>query len=168
MILNFLRLFHAVFGIVGIGTGLVVLTRMVSRSRFERTASLFLKCSLAASATGLFFSVHHLSIMQLAAMLGVYLSGIVVLAWRKVHLDHSWAPALVLSIVSVLCLDCLIAIAHLFRFLALFNSSDPAHPGLLFLVTVSAVTLLFAVLGMVAVKKQHRVLAHSVAHKVAG
>ncbi len=157
MILGFLKFVHIVFGLIGLVAGIWVLFGMLAGEFLEKWAVIFLKCALAASVTGLLFPFHHFLPTHWAAMLGIYTSGIAVLAWRRYHLAGIWALVFVLCIAFVLCLDVLVVIAHIFGMLAL------THPRLLFPVIESIVTLLFAGFCIFTVKRYRNRSAISLA-----
>lgn len=153
MILGILKFVHVVLAVVGLGAGISLLYRVVSGGRIERWAVLFLKCSLLASATGILLSLYHPGLAQWGAMLAVYVSGLAVLALRKFHLAGIWAPTFLLSLISVLCLDFLVAVVHLFRFLSVYNLVPPEHTRQLLFFTASIVMLFCTALGIFAMRR---------------
>jgi hypothetical protein len=167
MLLTLFKLIHVFVGLNAIGIGIAVAIRMASGRRFERWAVQFLKYSLAASATGMLLALDHPDIMSWAAALGVYLSGLAVLTSRKSGLSGDWALAFLLSTLSVLCLDTVVAVAHLFRVLARFNllKSSPDNTVVVFAAALITV-LMFAVLSVVSVRKSHMNATSSFVHKV--
>jgi hypothetical protein len=153
MILDILKFVHVVLAVVGLGAGICLLYRVVSGGRIERWAVLFLKCSLLACATGILLSLYPPGLARWGAVLAVYASGLAVLALRKFHLAGPWAPTFVLSLISVLCLDFLVAVVHLFRFLSAYNLLPPEQTSQLLFFTASIVMLFFAALGIFAVRR---------------
>lgn len=147
MILEILKFVHVVFGAVAIGAGARAVFGILKGKLFKKWTVVFLKCALVASVTGLLFPFHHFLPTHWAAMSAVYVSGVVVLAWRRYHLADIWALIFALSIMLVLCLDILVVIAHVFEMLI------PPQHKLSFLITESMVMLLFVGLGIFAVRK---------------
>jgi hypothetical protein len=80
-------------------------------------------------------------------MSAVYVAGVAVLAWCKYGLDGIWDLIFALSSRLVLCLDFLVAIAHV------FNVLIPTQPKPFFLITELMAMLLFASLGLFIVRK---------------
>jgi hypothetical protein len=153
VILGILKLVHILFGLIGIGAGTVVLLGMFTGELLDKWSAIFLKCALAVSVTGLLFPLHHVLPTHWAAMLEIYVSGVAILAWRRFRLAGIWAPAFALSMIFTLCLNILVAIAHVFDYLPVFEMLAPTQPKLLFLITESMVMLLFAGLGIFTVKR---------------
>lgn len=156
MILGILQFVHVAFGLIGIGAGVIVLFRLLTGEFLDKWAAIFLKCVLAASVTGLLFPSPYFIATHWAAMLGIYVSGLAILAWRRFHLAGIWAPVFALSIMSALCLNILVAVAHIFHYPPVPGVSSPAQPKLLFLITESIVMLLFAGLGIFTVKRYRK------------
>lgn len=153
MILGILKFAHVVLALVGLGAGVGLLWGMVSGGRIKRWAVPFLKFTLLASATDILLSLYHPGLARWGAMLVVYVSGLAVLALRKFHLAGIWAPTFVLSLISVLCLDFLVAVVHLFRFLSAYNLVPPERTSQLLFFTASIVMLFFAALGIFAMRR---------------
>lgn len=166
MLLIVLKLIHAFFGVNAIGVGIAVTIRMVSGRPFERWAVQFLKYSLIASATGMLLSLDHPDLLSWIAALGVYFSGVAVLASRKCQFSGDWALAFLLTTLSVLCLDTVVAIAHAFRLLTRFNLLASSRDTLELFVAALISVLMFAFLSMVSVKRLHMNTTGSVVHKM--
>lgn len=155
MFLIILKTIHVFFGISAIGIGIPVLIEMISGRPFERWAIQFLRVSLLASAMGLLLSLYHADLMRWAAVLGVYASGIAVLAWRKFELAEGSALAFVLSTLSVLYLDTVIMLAHACRLLVRLNVIASWQPNLMFFASALMAIPLFAVFSVVSVQRLH-------------
>jgi hypothetical protein len=153
VILGVIKLVHILFGLIGLGTGIMVLFGMFAGQLLDKWSAIFLKCALAASVTGLLFPTHHFLPTHGAAMLEIYASAMAVLAWRRFRLAGVWALIFALSMIFTLCLNILVAIAHIFEYLPVFTLMAPAQPKLLFLITESMVMLFFAGLGVFTVKR---------------
>ncbi len=151
--LNLLKLIHVFLGLNALGAGTAVCTRMVTGRPFETWFKHFLRFSLAAASVGLILSIDHTSVTQLFTMLTVYASGFALLSWRKYSSSDSWRPAVVLSTMCVLCLETVIMIAHIFKFLAACNVLGLARPDIPLAVSMVTVVLLFALLSTTALKK---------------
>jgi hypothetical protein len=88
-------------------------------------------------------------------MLSVYVTGMSVLAWRKFHLSGVWRSIFALTITIVLYLNVVVAIDQAFEQMSLFTGLAPAQSEQTFRATQFIVMLLFAVIGIVAVKRFH-------------
>jgi hypothetical protein len=147
MIFVILKLVHVIFGTIGIGAGAWMVFCVLTGKSIQRRSIVFLECSLVASATGLLFPFHHFLPTHWAAMFGIYISGIAVLAWCKYHLAGVWTLIFSLSAMLVFCLDILVVIAHVFEMLI------PTQHKLLFLIMELMAMLLFAGIGLFIVRK---------------
>lgn len=154
MIFVILKLVHVIFGAVGIGAGAWIVFGFLTGKSLKRWPIVFLKCSLVASATRLLFSFHHFLPTHWAAMSGIYISGIAVLAWCKYRLAGIWALVFALSTMLVLCLNILVVIAHVFEKLV------PTQPRLLFLITELMAMLFFAGLDLLIVRRYRNSSVH--------
>lgn len=165
--LNLLEAIHIFLGLTAIGAGISVCARMVAGHPFEMWIPHFLKFSVTAAAVGLIISIDHTSLTQWLTVFGVYVSAFAVFAWRKFNLSENWGAALVLNTMCVLCLDTVIAIAHIFKFLAVCNGSRSSLPDGPYAALIVADVLLFAALSTIAVKKIHPTPSEPMVKKVA-
>ena len=165
--LNLLKLIHVFLGLNALGAGAAVCTRMVMGRPFAKWVKHFLRFSLVGASAGLLVSIGHTSLTQLLTMLAVYASAFAVFSWRKYSASDSWGPAVVLSTMCVLCLDTVIMIAHIFKFLAASNVLGLERPDIPLAVSMVTVVLLFALLSANALKKIHQHSSNSLMHKAA-
>ena len=159
--MSILRFVYAVCDLLAIGAGTIVLFGLLTGELIDKWAALFLKCALAASVTGLFFPLHDFTLVEICSMLSVYVSGMAILAWRRFHLSGVWRSIFALTITIVLYLNVVVAIDQVFEQMSLLMGLAPAQSELTFRATQFLVMLLFAVIGMVAVKRFHNRGAHS-------
>lgn len=137
MILEILKIVHAVFGAVGISTGTWVVFGLLKGRLFKKWTVVFLNFALVTSATGLLIPFHHFHPTHWAAMSAVYVVGVAALAWRKYGLVGIWALLFAFSTMLVLCIDVLVVISHIFEKLI------PVQPKVHFFIAESMVILLF-------------------------
>ncbi len=155
MVLSFLTFIHVLCGLAGIGSGAIVLLGMLKGELFEKSATLFLSCSLVVSVTGFLFPCSHLLPTHGAAVFVIYVAAMAIPAWRMFYLVGIWNSIFVLSIIIILGLDTLVAVAHAFTFTPALRELAPTQTELPFLVTEFAIMLVFVVLGTFAVKRFH-------------
>lgn len=165
--LNLLRLIHAFLGLNTLGAGAAVCVRMMRGRSFEPWVKHFLRCSLASASVGLILSIDHTSGIQSLTMLTVYLAGLVVFSWRKYGASDAWGPAVVLSTMSVLCMQTVIMSAHVMRLLEASRLLDTGETHAQMVVLDLATVLLFAVFSSISLKKIHRHPRTSMVHGVA-
>jgi hypothetical protein len=153
MILSILRLGYAICDVISIGTGIVVLFGLLTGELLDRWATHFLRYTLATSVTGLLFPLHDFTLVQRCSMLAVYTSGMAILAWRKYHLSGIWRSIFPFAISITFYLNVVVlfdhALDHIFRFTGL----TPPQSELTSRTTQLFVMLLFAMIGIVAVKR---------------
>ena len=152
MILSVLRLCHAICDVISIGTGIVVLFGLFTGELLDKWATLFLRYTLATCVTGLLFPLHDFTLVQRCSMLAVYTSGMAILAWRKFHLSGIWRSIFPFSISIVLYLNVVVLIDHALDQIFRFKGLTPPQSELTSRTTQFLVILLFAVIGIVAVK----------------
>lgn len=94
-------------------------------------------------------------------MLSVYVSGMAILAWRRFHLSGVWRSIFALTITTVLYLNVVVAIDHVFEQVSRFMGLAPTQSELASRATQFLVMVLFAVIGIVAVTRFHNRGGHS-------
>lgn len=144
---------HIAFALVTLGIGSAVLYGMLIGKLAVRRAVVFLECFLITCATGLLIPLDHLPTIHLVAMLGVYVSGIAVLALCKFHLMDYWRAVFVVTIIALLCLNIFASVVHIFKFTPIFETLAPGRSKVLFYVTEIAAMLPLAGLSLFAVNK---------------
>jgi hypothetical protein len=160
MILNILTFIHLVFSLIAIGTGLKVLSGLLTMKPIDKWAVTFLRCILVASVSGLLLPLHPLLPTHWIAMISVYVSGAAILGWCKFHLAGVWRAISVLSITIVFCLNILLVTAQAFRHIPALKPLASIQSGPAFLISEFAVMAIFTVLGMVAVLRSRDKPAH--------
>jgi hypothetical protein len=155
VLFNILTLIHVLSGLSAIGSGARVLYEILDEELIERWAVIFLRCTLLASVTGLFFPMDHFLPTHWNAMLSVYVSCVAVLAWRKSYLSRNWNLAFTLSVIAILFMDILLAIAHIFTFVPVLAELASTRSWQVLLIDIS-IMLSFAALGVsVIIRKEH-------------
>jgi hypothetical protein len=146
MILEILKIVHAVFGAAGISAGTWVVFGFLKGQLFTKWTVVFLNCALVTSVTGLLIPFHHFLPAHWAAISAVYVVGVAVLAWRKYGLIGIWALLFAFSTMLVLCIDVLVVLSHIFERLI------PIQPKVHFFIAESMVILLFIGLKLFTVR----------------
>jgi hypothetical protein len=94
--------------LVAIGLGTMVLFGILTEELFEGTAVIFFRYSLLAGLTGLISSLQNPQPTRGLWMLQFFVTGVPVLAWRKLHLAGVWRSIFAFSISIVLFLNVVI------------------------------------------------------------
>ena len=158
--MSILRFVYTVCDLLAIGAGTIVLFGLLTGELSDKWAVRFLRCTLATSVIGLFFSLHDFTLIQGCSILTVYASGAAICAWRKFHLSGVWRSIFALTVTIVLYLNVVVAI-QVFEQMFWFTSLAPAQFELTSRATQCVVMVFFAVIGIVAVKRFHSRGAHS-------
>ena len=158
--MSILRFVYAVCDLLAIGAGTIVLFGLFTDELIAKWAAIFLKCALATSVTGLLFPLHDFTLVQRCSMLSVYGSGMAILAWRKFHLSGVWCSIFALTITIVLYLNVVLAIDEVLEQMSQLTGLAPAQSEQTSRATQFLVMLLFAVVGIVAVRRFHNRGAH--------
>jgi hypothetical protein len=159
--MSILRFVYTVCDLVAIGAGTRVLFGLLTGELIDKWAVRFLRSTIAASVIGLLLSLHDFTVVQGCSMLAVYASGVAILAWRKFHLSGVWHSIFALTITTVLYLNVVVAIDQVFEQMFRFTRLAAAQFELTSWATQCFVMVLFAVIGIVAVKRFHSRGAHS-------
>jgi hypothetical protein len=142
------------FGVLALGYGAVVLRGVLKGTLRSKWPMRFLACSLLASLGGLVPLTRHLGPIQGICMLLVYCCGAAIAAWLRFHLSGFWRPAFAFSVTAVLYLDLVFTSMQLFNHLQISAIALAVHFSA-FQVLQFLFAVLFAVLGLLAVKKCH-------------
>ncbi|HKN20014.1 MAG TPA: hypothetical protein VJX73_01285 [Terracidiphilus sp.] len=157
--MNILGGIQAVFGLLAVGYGVMVMRGVLRVSLSGERARRFLKYSLIASLAGLLPLTHHLSLSQGICMLSVYCSAVVVLACLKFHLAGIWRTVFAFSITVVLYLNVVSLLIQLFNRSHLFATATSVAYSVLE-ITQFLLAAFFVVLEVLAVRKCHVKPAH--------
>jgi len=151
---------QVLIGLLAIGSGAIVLHGVMKVELSGNRVTQFLRYSLIASVVGLLPLTHHLSPIQGVCMLTVYCAGAVVLAWRKFRLAGLWRPVFAFFIVAVFYLNVVSVSFRLFKNSDLFAMAS-MESGSPFEVVQFLFASVFAVLGVLAIRKCHTLRTHS-------
>jgi hypothetical protein len=153
MILEIVRFVHVVCALIGMGSGIAVLFGMLIGEFPHRWAAIFLKCALVTSVSGLLLPHHSFLVTDRVSILIIYLSALAVVAWRRYGLAGIWAPVFAMSMDIALCLEILVAVAHVFRYSRFFGALCPTRPGDIFCIAELIAALPFAGFALLIVRR---------------
>lgn len=160
MILSILTFMHFAFSLLAIGAGANVISGLFAGVLIEKWAVAFFRCALAASMTGLLYSLQHLSHFPWISMSLVYVTGAAVIAWRKFHLTGLWRSICAFSATIAFCLNILLFAAYIFNHIPALKALAPTQSEPVFLVSQLVLIGLFVVLGMIAARRFRGVSFH--------
>lgn len=152
--MNVLVWINLAFGVLAVVYGAIVLRGVLRGTLRWKWPTRFLACSLLACLTSLLPFTLHLAPIQQICMVSVYCSAAAMAAWLKFHLIGIWRPVFAFSVTAVLYLDLLSGSVQLFTKSRLFATAL-ARPFSAIQVIQFVFTVLFAVLGVLVVRKCH-------------
>ena len=148
-------LLHVILSLVGIFAGLVVLLGMLNAKRLEGWTALFLATTVLTSVTGFFFPTDRLLPSHVVGIISLVVLVAAILALYAYRLAGSWRWIYVSSAVLALYLNVFVAVVQAFQKLAFLKPLAPTQAEPPFVITQAVVLVVFAVLGIVAVRKFH-------------
>jgi hypothetical protein len=144
---------HVVLGLVGIGSGFVVVYGLVAAKRLDAWTAVFLASTVATSVTGFLFPFerflpsHGIGIVSLAVL------AVAILARYALHLAGAWRRVYVVSAVIALYLNVFVLVAQLFQKVPALNALAPTQSEPPFLLTQFVLLALFVVFAIAATIK---------------
>jgi hypothetical protein len=146
-------LVHTLISLIGIGSGIIVVLRMVARRGLDVWNLVFLVTTIATSVTGFMFPskafgpphiVGVISLVVLAAALSALYAG---------HLAGMWRWIYAASAVVALYFNVFVLVVQLFDKIDFLHKFAPTGVEVPFTAAQGAVLVLFVILGVLAVKR---------------
>jgi hypothetical protein len=150
MLLTAFTIFHVLLSLIGIVAGIIVLWGWISGKSFEQLTTIFLITTVATSVTGFFFPFHGvtpgiiLGVLSLIVLAGAY-------ATRR---KDNWRRTFVITSTLALFFNFFVLIAQSFQKVPFLKSLAPTGTEPPFKIAVAVALVLFAVGGVLAVRKQ--------------
>jgi hypothetical protein len=152
--MNVLVWINFAFGALAVGYGAIVLRGVLRGTLRHKWPARFLMCSLLTSIVGLLPFTFRLAPIQQICLMTVYCSAVAIAAWLKFHLIGIWRLVFAYSVTAVLYLDVLAGSVQLFANSRLFATALAGPFSALQLIQF-VFTVLFAVLGVLVVRRRH-------------
>ncbi len=150
--------FHVIISLVGIFTGLVALFGMLSASRLPTWTALFLLTTIATSVTGFMLPSPGLDAPRVVGAISLVVLAIALLALYSHHLVGAWRWFFVVSSTIALYLNVFVGVVQSFQKVPFLHSLAPNGTEPPFIIAQVLVMAIFAVLGILAVKRFHPVV----------
>jgi hypothetical protein len=147
MILGAFTLFHVLLSLIGIGSGFVVAYGLLTSKRLDNWTALFLITTIATSATGFLFPVHHFMPSHVIGILSLLVLGIAVLARYRYKLVGGWRRTYVITAMIAFYLNFFVLIVQSFQKVPALRALAPTQSEPPFAITQLVVLVLFALLG---------------------
>ena len=145
-------LLHTVLSLVGIVAGLVVAGGLVTGTRLDRWAAVFLVTTVLANASGFGFPFTKLIASHVVGAVSLAVLAAVILADYVQHLAGPWRTTYAVGVVLATYLNVFVLVAQLFKRIPVLFLLAPTQSEPPFALTQVLVLALFVWLGVVAVK----------------
>jgi len=146
---------HVLLSLVGIGSGLVVVSGLLAGKRLAGWTALFLVTTVATSVTGFLFPFHELLPSHKVGILSLIVLAVAILARYAFRLAGTWRLIYVIGTVVALYLNVFVAVFQAFLKIPALKALAPTQKEPPFLAAQLAVLLIFAVLAIFSVKRFH-------------
>lgn len=146
---------HVVLSLIGIGAGFVVLAGMFVSNRLQGWTALFLSTTVLTSVTGYFFPVDRILPSHIVGALSLIVLAAAIIALYGYRLKGAWRLTYVAGAVLALYLNVFVAVVQAFLKIPFLNALAPTQESPVFILTQGAVLLVFAALGILAVRAFH-------------
>ena len=155
---------HVILGLIGIGTGFVVMFGLLTSRRLEGWTALFLGTTVATSVTGFGFPFHELSPAHKLGIVSLIVLGAAIAGRYFFHLAGAWRWIYVAGAVLGLYLNVFVAVVQAFQKLPFLKVLAPTQSEPPFAITQLVVLLLFLALGVASVIRFRVEPARRLAH----
>ena len=144
---------HVVISLIGIVSGLVVMSGLLVGQKLNRWSALFLISTALTSVTGFFFPFHGVTPAIVVGLISLVLLAIAIVARYARHLAGAWRWIYVLSVMIALYLNIFVLVVQLFQKVPALKAMAPTPSEPPFAVTQLVVLALFVLLTIVAAVK---------------
>jgi hypothetical protein len=147
--------FHVLLSLIGIASGLVVLSGLRTANPRSGWTLLFLATTLATSVTGFFFSFRGFTPALGVGILSMLILAATIAARYLFHLAGTWRWVYVVGVVAALYFNSFVLVVQSFLKVPPLHTLAPTGTEPAFAVAQSAVLVFFLVTGFLAVKGFH-------------
>jgi len=153
MTLATFTLVHVVISLVGIASGLVVLIGLFGGKPLETWTAIFLATTVATSVTGFGFPFDHLLPSHKVGIISLIVLAVAIVARYVFHLAGAWRRSYAVGAVIALYLNVFVLIVQSFQKVPALKAMAPTQTEPPFLISQSAVMVVFVLLGIFSAKK---------------
>lgn len=151
---------HVIIGLVGIGSGFIVLFGLFSAKRLNGWTGLFLVTTGLTSVSGFGFPFIRLLPSHKVGIISLVVLAIAILARYSFHMIGQWRWIYVVTAMIALYLNVFVLVVQSFEKVSALKAVAPTQSEPPFLVAQLVVLALFVVLTILAVKKFHPDAGH--------
>ena len=144
---------HAMLGLLGIGFGVAVMVRFFAGKRLNRLPALFFAVTLMGIFTGFGFPFDRLLTTHIVGILLLLVLVVTIPAYCMFSLAAAWRRIFVVGSSTVLYLNLVVLILHLFLKFPAIRALTLTHKGTAFLIAQLIVLALFVVFTTLATMK---------------
>ena len=146
---------HVIISLVGIGSGLIVISGMLSAKRPNGWTALFLLTTVLTSVTGFGFPFTHVTPGHKVGVISLVVLLIAILARYSFHMAGKWRSIYVVTAIIAEYLNVFVLVVQGFEKVPALRAMAPTQSEPPFLVAQLVVMALFIVLTIFAVKEFH-------------
>src|SRR5271169_4442955 len=107
-------LLHVLISLIGIGSGFVVVSGLLTGKRLDGWTALFLATTVTTSVTGFLFPFDHLLPSHKVGIISLVVLAVAILACYALHLTGAWRRIYVVSALIALYLNVFVAVVQAF------------------------------------------------------
>ena len=155
MSLSTLTIVHVALSLVGLVSGAVVLRAMLRSRMSAPVTALFLLTTMATSLTGFVYPLTRIGLGQVVGVLCLLVVVPALLALYSFRLTGRWRAVYAAGATAALYLNAVIAVAQLFKKVAVLQPLMPSLTAPAFLAAQAVLLAVFVVLGEHAVRRFH-------------
>jgi hypothetical protein len=144
---------HVLLSLIGILSGFVVLSGLLTANRHDRSTAVFLITTVLTSVTGFLFPFHRLLPSHVLGILSLIALAIAVPARYMFRMTGAWRGTYVITAMISLYFNVFVLVAQLFMKVPALKAMAPTQSEPPFLVTQIAVMVLFIAVTIAAVRK---------------
>ncbi len=141
---------HVVISLIGIVSGLVVMSGLLVNRRLNGWTALFLISTVLTSVTGLFFPFHGLTPGIVLAIISLVLLAVAIVARYARDLSGVWRWIYVVTAMVSLYLNVFVLVAQLFQKVPALKALAPTQTEPPFAITQLVVLAMFVLLTILA------------------
>jgi hypothetical protein len=147
---------HVVLSLVGIISGIVVATGLLSSKQLDGWTILFLISTFLTSATGFGFPVDRLLPSHVVGAISIVVLAVAFYARYPRLMAGGWRSIYVLTAIAALYLNVFVLVVQLFLKVPVLNALAPTQSEPPFAIAQLVVLIAFVVLGIATVKRFRR------------
>jgi hypothetical protein len=144
---------HVVISLVGILSGIVVMSGLLAGKRLDGWTALFLSTTVLTSVTGYGFPTDHLMPSQVVGAISLVVLTVAIVARYGRRLAGGWRKTYVITAMIALYLNVFVLIVQTFLKVPSLNALAPTQHEPPFLIAQVSVMALFVVLTIIAATK---------------